>query len=394
MNIEQKFLLDYVGHCINKVTPSKAEPFIWNSEYQDIKWEQVKLYIKKYNLYAFWGLNSLQDERFHLIANDAGLRVQAMASIARLIEQDYSWNEVKQAFETAKIDCIALKGIIVKGFYPIDVMRTMHDIDILYKEEQDCEMEKALNSIGFTRRKRALKHDHFMDDSGVHLEMHREMVDADTAYYEYYKNVWGKVNQLDGLQHVFELTLEDLYIYNIVHMKEHLIHDAMSIKMIVDIYIMQKECQFNKEYIFQELNKINLHKFEKHIVAISMKWFEKGCRIEKSDEEYELSELILGNYKYDVDNMYPSYYSYYIGNSKFRYLLDLTFPSLKRMKTSFVWLKKYPYLLPFAWIVRIVRALFTRIDIVKVEANKAKRVNAETYKQGKELSKILQKYGL
>lgn len=394
MNIEQKFLLDYVGHCLNNTSNTSIKEFPWDLQYDEIKWGQVKILIGKYGLYNFLWLDNLDDDRYVELKNDKVLRQHMFMEMDRIIKQTHRWGGIKDAFEKAKIEGIALKGIITKDLYPIDILRTMHDIDILYKEQQHSKMEKALNDIGFVCKKKALKHDHFLDELGIHIEMHREMVDVDTNYHKYYSDVWKKAKKLIGYQHVFTLSPEDMYIYTLIHMKEHLIRGEATIKMVIDVYVMRNKERLDYDYISNELERIALQEFEKNVVDLSEKWFKDGCNITSHDRIYELSEFLLGNQTYGVGNIYSAYYAYNVGKNKYSFYLKSAFPSLRRMQTLFVWLKPYPILLPIAWIIRIVRAVSRRREIVSAEVRKAEGINNAAYEQGKKFSKMLSKYGV
>ena len=48
--------------------------------------------------------------------------------------QKYSIDEILDAFEKDKIDCVPLKGIYMKEFYPDSSLRTMSDLDIFYRQ--------------------------------------------------------------------------------------------------------------------------------------------------------------------------------------------------------------------------------------------------------------------
>ena len=58
--------------------------------------------------------------------------------------QKYSIDEILDAFEKDKIDCMPLKGIYMKEFYPDSSLRTMSDLDIFYRQGDEEKIEKVL----------------------------------------------------------------------------------------------------------------------------------------------------------------------------------------------------------------------------------------------------------
>lgn len=93
---------------------------------------------------------------------------------------------MRDAFEATGIDCVSLKGSVAKNNYPLPELRCMCDLDLLYKEEQDTGMKQTMMKLGYIDHTEGIKHDHFTNDFGVHAEMCREIVDAETAYRKCY----------------------------------------------------------------------------------------------------------------------------------------------------------------------------------------------------------------
>lgn len=56
-----------------------------------------------------------------------------LSGIAADSRQEKEKQDLLEAFEKNKIDCIPLKGCVTKAMYPMSELGTMGDIDILYK---------------------------------------------------------------------------------------------------------------------------------------------------------------------------------------------------------------------------------------------------------------------
>lgn len=70
--------------------------------------------------------------------------------------QHHSLLALLDAFEEEGIDCLPLKGIWMKQFYPDPSLRMMADLDILYRPEQLEKVESVLFCGGITSTRRSI----------------------------------------------------------------------------------------------------------------------------------------------------------------------------------------------------------------------------------------------
>lgn len=83
-------------------------------------------------------------------------RVSSMLEIFRDEIQHHSLLALLDAFEEEGIDCLPLKGIWMKQFYPDPSLRMMADLDILYRPEQLKKVESVLFCGGITSTRRSI----------------------------------------------------------------------------------------------------------------------------------------------------------------------------------------------------------------------------------------------
>ena len=92
--------------------------------------------------------------------------------------QKYSLNEILDAFEEAGIDCVPLKGICIKEFYPESSMRTMSDLDLLYRGESE-KAKAVLLSKGYQCESEEKRyHDIYWRRPFTKIEMHHHLLDG------------------------------------------------------------------------------------------------------------------------------------------------------------------------------------------------------------------------
>lgn len=151
-----------------------------------MSWESVFRQAEYHQVSNFLISDYLDDDDFAMIKGDPRLFSAAVHTIRQNENQLYSWEELRDIFETADIDCVPVKGIVTKNYYPLPELCCMCNLDLLYKEEQDAELKKVMQKLSYGNHAEGIKHDHFTNDFGVHIEMHREMVEAGTAHRKYY----------------------------------------------------------------------------------------------------------------------------------------------------------------------------------------------------------------
>lgn len=90
-------------------------------------------------------------------------------------------SDLLDEFEKNRIFCMPLKGIRTKEYYPATELRTMGDLDFLYKKEQTLELKEVMKNLGFEYEGEAAKHDHYRKN-GLTVEMHRSLVPAEVRH--------------------------------------------------------------------------------------------------------------------------------------------------------------------------------------------------------------------
>lgn len=298
--------------------------------------------------------------------------------------------ELLSAFEREGIYCILLKGSRTKSLYPSTELRTMGDLDLLYKPEQTKLLKKVMKSLGYQSNGEEAKHDHYKKGTIV-VEMHRALLSTQSNAYEYFLSIWNRAIPVQGKAYIYEMTLEDHYLFTLYHLIEHFIRGGIGIRMVLDIFILSQLSELNWEYLKQELETLGIQEFEKNIRSIGEKWFsdkESGDTEDMEElEEYIVNGGIFGNLENDRKNNMLMY------KSKFSYFRSVVFPSYKTMQTVFVWLKS-PLLLPVAWGVRAFQAWTQRRENIQKQIERSKAWKTEESQEILERDNFFRKYGL
>lgn len=283
--------------------------------------------------------------------------------IARDAVQAFSQEELLGAFEKAEISVLPLKGILMKQFYPATSMRMMADLDILYETGKGNEVEEVLTGLGYYCDHRDSHHDVFFRKPFMNIEMHHCMIGEDSLLDAYYEDIWKRARQEEGKSYIYRLSWEDFYIFMIAHMAKHFQGGGCGIRSIVDMWRFSDRMResLNWDYVRQELGKIKLEQFEQHMRDLVSVWFG-----EKEETEFyvQLTKLLMQSGIYgtitncniqrvaDIDK--------HVWKGQIKVWMEAIFLPYKAMKMQYLYLEKYPVLLPAAWVQRIFRTCFRR----------------------------------
>ena len=294
--------------------------------------------------------------------------------------------EMQRIFEKNKIYNLVVKGAKTKTRYPDEVLRSMGDIDILYKPEQHKEFYNLMmNSLGYEDFQEGRKNDTYTKNKIIVVEAHRQLVSTESEYIDYLNTVWERAIPCQNCKYTYEMTIEDEFIYNIIHLVEHFKQGGVGIRFIMDIWVYNN-LDMNREYLKQELENLGLFDFYVTMSQLADYWFGNGESTELLEKlgEFICSSGIFGN-RENVSAMAIE------DGSKIKTIIKVCFPSYKDMTTMFLWLKKYPFLLPIAWLIRAFRSLTKRKNNVKVQLSVIKDGDNN---KGNELREFYKECGL
>lgn len=282
---------------------------------------------------------------------------------ARDATQQLSLEELLLAFEEAGVYCIPLKGVFMKQCYPQTDLRMMADLDLLFRLEQEKEVDEILLKQGYYCHQRDNHHYIYYRKPFMNIEMHHCLVEEDNPFAFYYENPWERAKEFDGKKYIYQYGWEDFYIFFIVHMVKHFENGGIGIRSVVDIWQFEKKMkkELDWAYVEKELEHLGLKKFLYHMEKLALIWFEER----ESTEFYnQLTELIMGSGVYGtMDNYWVQNVAIADKNAKFGQIkvwLSTIFFPYSAMKLQYKYLEKYPVLLPVAWMQRIFRTIFLR----------------------------------
>ncbi len=387
MKQEVQYLLEIVKYILNKQQGAAPIPA------KDMDWEALIKLAKNHSILnlVHYAVDKLPDEH-KPDADRCKLLYQASVNaIVRNYNQIEGIKEIFQKFEEEGIYVFAVKGICTKNYYPQTDMRTMGDIDLLYQPQQDAKVRKAMQELGYDGRVEGRQHDCYSRPPYVAVEMHRDLVEADSAYSTYYETIWERVKPKESFQYVYELSLEDEFIYTFVHLVRHFQDGGIGIRFVMDVYVYSHLEGMNWHYVEAELKKLGLWEFFTNLSELAEVWFGTETCSEKGDSEIinKLTSYIISNGTFGTSKNAAAVLV--ARNGRNRFILKTVFPNLRNMQSMFSWLNKWPILLPYAWLLRGVRSITTRRKNIHEQLDRYKNGDEE---YGRELQRFFETCGL
>lgn len=285
------------------------------------------------------------------------------SAIAVSERQMFEINRVFEAFSNQGIDYMPLKGTLLKRLYPRADMRIMGDADILIKTKDYDKIKPIMLELGFNE---STESDHELDwrKSGILIELHKRLIPSyNKDYFAYYGDGWRLAVPCEDIPHRFLMTNEDQMIYLFTHFAKHYRDGGIGIRHLTDLYVYRSKNQnLDEKYIKTELKKLELYDFYLNIMDTISAWFE-GAKFDSKTEF--ITDVIFGSGAYGktsnkliAQTTRASQKKSVVKNSKIIYILNMIFPTATVLERKYAFLKKYPFLLPIVWIIRLFRVAF------------------------------------
>ena len=299
-------------------------------------------------------------------------------------------NEIKnvlQMFTSNDIRCCVFKGYILAMLYPDPLLRMSGDVDILIDPKDADKARDLLLAKGYIKDEASSK-----DNVPVYILNDFFVIELHTCLWEDYTgdgiellnryNVASKDYQIEyNIEGVLVYTLgyTQHLIYQLYHMIKHFIPAGVGIRHFLDLTL----------YINKYYNKIDFYKVKEVLEKMGYYYF--TCSIFRiCINNLGMTDKVLGNaqtsmtrvdYKVLEDVLDAGVFgtktlyrrkttdvvknTYYNGEgkrtSKLRTYINVIFPAPSQLSDRYVNAKKYPILLPVAWMQRIFHHIVCKI---------------------------------
>lgn len=290
-----------------------------------------------------------------------------------------------QHLQKAGVQALVVKGIVCRNLYPNPDYRMSGDEDVLIPEEEFELCHQAMLDYGMQpadpTQDIQSKHEvpYGKPGSPIYIELHKCLFPPESTAYgdlnRFFKNVHDRAIKLsiDGKQ-VVTMGYTDHLFYLICHAFKHFLHSGFGIRQVCDIVLFANA--YGKEIdwirILQQCREIHADLFTAALFQIGQKYltfdpsragYPQEWQEIQVDEQLMLDDLLdAGIYgdgtmsrKHSSNITLNAVSAQKQGKKSDHSVLKTLFPPVKSMEGRYPYLKKHPYLLPVAWICRILK---------------------------------------
>lgn len=324
---------------------------------------------------------------------------------------------LNRKLQDAGVKPLVVKGIICRNLYPMPDYRQSSDEDVLIPEAQFDICHQAMLDFGMhtTAEESQLTEDYEIPyrkvGSPLYIELHKSLFPPESAAYGDMNRFFGGVfdravaEEIQG-NAVYTMAPTDHLFYLICHAFKHFLHSGFGIRQVCDIILYANEYGSRIDWmqVLAHCREINADKFaaalfrigSNHLVFDPEKAaYPKAWRKIRVDEMPMLEDLLSGGVygsaemsrKHSSNITLDAVAAQKQGRKAKNAVVASVFPSAAKLVGRYPYLKKYPWLLPVAWISR----LWTYFR----ETRRARDNNAaDALKIGNERIELMKEYGI
>lgn len=294
----------------------------------------------------------------------AHLEKDYLMQIPKVTNQDLEINKWLDAADAKGLDCIPLKGFLLRKLYPTPLSRSMTDLDVLIRDMDRADVRQWMESMGYEGEDtHALSHhDNYKKQPWMYMELHFHLMKPRAGRDELEKKVWDHATLMPGRKHIYQMTAEDFYIFHLLHLHKHFISRGVGLKGVIDIYYFLKahSGNLNRAYLQQELETLDIWEFAGYM--------EKLADILLGDTPADPDSKLVADYMADCGSFgtVQQRQALEMAQSKgkntkakqLRFFLRWIFPDVAHMQKHFPSVKRFPWLLPGYWVARFIKSIF------------------------------------
>lgn len=356
---EYEYLIHLLKCFCHQNVPEKRE---------NIDWEKM---INLSMIHSVQGIFSYMMISYKL-SDDANLlesmRRLCMQTIMLYTGKDHAMKILIDQMNHAGIEHILFKGYVLKEDYPVPELRSYRDIDIVIRLEDREKSHQLMLDLGY-RVKDDWEAVYSYYKNNEFYEIHSDIMETNISdkadYRNYFKSMWDHTVNAGGYSRKF--TPEYHFIYLLNHIAKHVYGSGAGIRMYLDlaIYVEHYKDQMDWEYIRSQLEELQLYDFYCTVMSSIKNWFDVEGDIElKKIPETVQDEFLV----FTIEGGIFGYHNQKKGVrvlkkadsderkiSRLKIVGKRMFPRKEDLEKRYLYLQKYPWMLPYAWIHRFIK---------------------------------------
>lgn len=342
-----------------------------------------------------------------LLPEPQNRRVALLGQITAQITAANAFLNLWSDMTDAGFHLLVVKGIVCRSLYSHPELRPSSDEDLYVSDAEFEPCCEYLQNRGMMPDKTPFA-DYgeigWRDKNGLYIELHRNLFEGeemaelrdfftfDSLKNEEYPTPYGKS--------VLSLNPHDHFLYLLLHAYKHFVHSGFGIRQVCDIGLWAKRYSDRIDWtkLSEQCDAVNIRKFTTAVLGIARHDLQIDFSVPAEldaapDYGYPMLKDILCGGIYGSADTNRQHSATMTLNAVKSTKTDTGFSVWQSvflpydaMKNKFSYLKKYPFLLPVAWVQRI---------ITYAKRNQSGETKAsESLAIGKERIELLRYYGI
>lgn len=301
------------------------------------------------------------------------------------------------AMEERGLYPVVMKGIICRALYPEPELRASVDEDLLIPTEEYGAYKGLLSEYGIfpASEEDPLEELYYNRENDFTLELHTDLfLPTSDAYGDCNRYFDGAIERAEEVeingQKVKTLAPTDHLLFLLCHAYKHFLHGGVGIRQICDMALMAERDgeRMDWERIRTACDELRISVFSAGLFRIAERQLGYAMPAAFADlevDERDLLEDVLSGGLYgveDIDRAHSSTITLEAVSAdrkgkRRKGAFHAVFLPLESMKGHFPYLRKYPWLLPWAWLQRIWRYLTRKQRTDSVHPTRSIRIANE-----------------
>ena len=405
MNDNDRFLCAAVNSNLQNTVPE--DPGFSEKEWIEtiVKADEHKLLPLVYDV-------SRKCRSFSALPKEQSAKYQksALKQVSNLVIRNNEFLTLLLQLQASGMDPVVVKGVICQSLYPMPLLRISVDDDLFVPGDQMAAYHRFFLEHGLTPDDpetdiaAADEISYHKEGSSLYIELHRSLFPENSDAYgnlnRFFEKSFADTVHVQ-IQDVAVRTLSptDHLLYLVLHAFKHFLHSGIGIRAVCDIGLFADRwhAEINWAYLRDCLASANAFDYTRALFKII-----DSCLLDRPSYMQEITEWDIASIDEEsllqdimdsgihgassVSRLHSSNITLYAvkngegGNGA----LHSVFLPVKEMEGRYPYLRKAPFLLPFAWIQRIAGYL--------TEKRSASDTPQESIRLGQNRVKLLKKY--
>lgn len=357
MTIEQKFILTVLRNHLSGEKTLSPDNIDWNIVYEISNSHQITA-IVFYQCKEF-----IPRELIAKFNNDYSLTVSLN------VKRDLQNKTLEKSFGAAGLDYFFVKGTLISQYYPVPILRTMGDTDIVISNRDKA--NEIMLSEGFLNERNHPDYEWCYFKNNLEYEIHTDLIYDDAINTNEISSFLKKSREfvVDN-----KLDINYHFIFVLLHLRKHFMERGVGFRQFIDVAVFSKDENLDWSWIENRLEELKILQFSKTVFSYIKMWFGIDFPIPCDDvvsADFDIStEYIFKNGVFGFDNADTENYkaSNNVRNSKMPHL-SMFFKGVRAIflpyrsliaSDNYKFLNGRPYLLPAAWVYRIFKTIKNR----------------------------------